>query len=346
MLGFDALGGLAIGQAAQATTTTAVIVAQLAGFSLAGQDAQFQPNNSSLLAAPAAFVLSGKNTIFASTSFPQSNDACIRIAGTGLLRVYGIGYYGGGNGLFLLDQTTGQWRLVPVHGAGQFIDSTSCMIDGVPNQAMAPSTRYYVYAKKTSSASPFVEIDHSTAIPQPGDPLGATIVSGYMFKNDGTRNQRLIGAVETDPSGIIWNAGTRGVYFSGVASYYFRQALNYHVKPSGGHGSTSWQEINSNIYVGAFHWGDGAEASMTWAGSVQSNTAGAVVELGVSINGENPPYDSVSVTCHVANKPEPFTVEVTCGDLPDMLAYYEFWMKNSSGNGTVVKSTAALHLTQ
>lgn len=284
---------------------------------------------------------------YSAVAFPPSNDCAVRAASTAMPREYGVAYMQGhGNGLWLFNTATAQWEFAQFSGNGlPFIDTTNCTIDGVANQAMAPSTRYYTYGRRSKESPGWVEFDHSELTPVPGDPFGIGPVTGYLFKNDGTRNQRLVGAVETDPDGVIWRAGARGVYHDGIASYFHRQELNLHIKPSGGHGSNSWQEIDASQYLAAFHWGDGSEPACTLAGSVSSDTNGAIVSVGVSINGENPPWDYVDVTCAMAGHPYPFTVAVTCGDRPDGLVYYEIWMRNSAGNGQINPgATFTLHV--
>lgn len=288
---------------------------------------------------------------YSDVAFPQSNDCAVRVASNATAREYGVSYMQGhGNGLWLFNTATAQWEFVKFRGDGlPYIDTTDCTIDGVANQAMAPATRYYIYGRRSREGPGWVEIDHSVTPPQPGDPFGVGPVTGYSFKSDGTRNQRLLGAVETDPEGVIWRAGTRGVYHDGIGSYFHPQTLNLHIKPTGGHGSTEWQEIDAAQYLAAFQWGDGAgdgrEPAVTLTGSVSSDTDGAIVSVGVSMNGENPPFDFVDVTCATAGNPYPFAITVICGNLPDGLVYYEIWMKNSVGNGQINPgATFTLHV--
>ena len=91
----------------------------------------------------------------------------------------------------------------------------------------------------------------STTAPTTGDPLGATNVTGWHMKNDGTRNKRLVGVAQSDAAGVFWRAGARGVYMSGISSYYQKQRLNYHLHVTGGNSQTVYTEINSNQYLQA-----------------------------------------------------------------------------------------------
>jgi|SRR5882672_978353 len=273
-------------------------------------------------------------------------DASVRLASNATAKQYGVFYQGGGNGLWVYSPTRSQWEFTPINGADQVVDTTSCRINGANGQAMAASTRYFSYAVEATVAGGFVNIDHSTTSPVSGDPLGATVVSGYMFKNDGTRNERLIGAIDTDSLARIWLAGARGVFFSGIASYYQRQRLNYQIKVSGGNNSVAWQEINASQYITAFLWGDGAEPSCILTGQVSSDTAGATVSIGVSIDNENPPYDFVDVYCGVANTAIPFAVNASSGDYADQNVRFGIFMKNSAGTGVIANGTLTLNLNQ
>lgn len=268
---------------------------------------------------------------------PWSNDASVRIAAGIDGLSYGVVYYGG-NGFLLSDPFTGRFRFARIPGAFLIVDLTNCTVNGVANQARVAGTQYYIYAYFAAAGDVFASYEISTTLPAGGDPLGATVVTGWLFKNDGTRDKRLVGFVKSDAAGVFWRAGARGVFMSGISSYYHRQVLSYHRHVGGGgHGNTAWQEINSDQYLSATMWDDGDEPVITLTGSVQSDTAGAKVHIGVSHNGENPPYDVTpgGVYCPVANEPEQFAITVTGGDFDTNLHTYRIFMKVSAGNGAL-----------
>lgn len=284
-----------------------------------------------------------------SAGYPLGLDNCVRIASPGTPKTYLLVYGGemGGNGMWLWSTLRSRFEFTPVFGAYETIDTTNCSIDGVANQALVAGTRYYVYAGAPASYPGFIAVDHSTTVPTTGgDPLGDPRCPGYDYKNDGTRNWRLIGAVQSDASGVIWRAGTRGVFFSGIASHHQRQRLNYQCKIAGGNSSAAWQEINSTQFITAFLWGDGAEPDCVLTGSVRSDTAGASVFIGISMNNENPPYDFTEVTCDTANVNYGFAVNASSGDFADENVRFGVWMKNSSGAGTITNGTLTLNLNQ
>lgn len=276
-----------------------------------------------------------------SSVYPFNVDASIRVASNGAARQYYVIYSGGGNGLWLYSPVRNRFEFTRINGAGQTVDITNCSRDGTSGHSLLPGALYYIYAHAAETAGGDLRIDHSTVAPSTGDPFGATNVTGWHFKNDGTLNFRLIGALKTNAAGDLWYAGTRGVYFTGFSSYYQRQHLNYHTKISDGNSSTTWSEINSNQYLSAFMWDDGAEPFCTLSGSVQSNTAGATVSVGVCIDGATTPFDYVDVYCASANVPYPFCVTVTCGDQGTDLHTYRVFMKNSSGAGSITGNRSA-----
>jgi hypothetical protein len=283
-----------------------------------------------------------------STGFPVSLDASIRLSSNNTAKQYQVSYYGGGNGLWVYSPSRKQFELTPINGAFQVIDTTSCTINGVANQAMANSTLYYAYAVEASTLGGFVNIDHSTTGPVGGDPAGATVVLGWQFKNDGTRNQRLIGAINTDSSGKIWTAGSHGVNFAGIGSYYQRQRLNYQIQVAAQpFTSASFAEINSTNRITAFLWGDGAEPSCQLSGTVQHSVGGVVVSVGVGIDVAAPVnYDYQDIYCAVASQPYPFCVNVSSGGYANGNHSFGIWGKVPSGTGSVNIGNLTLNLNQ
>lgn len=276
-----------------------------------------------------------ENTVTNGLDWPVSNDAAIRIAAGVDGLSYGVVYYGG-NGLWLYDTFSSTYRMGRITGAFLTVDLTNCTIDGVANQARVAGTHYYIYAYFATAGAANAAYELSTTAPTTGDPLGATTVTGWHFKNDGTRNKRLVGTAMSDAAGVFWRAGARGVYMSGISSYYQRQKLNYHMHVGGGNTtSTTWVELNSNHYLSAMMWDDGAEPFIQLSGSVSNSTNATVVSIGVSIDAETPPYDYVDVYTAVLNQPYPFSVTVTGGDFSTTLHTYRVFMKVSSGTGTL-----------
>lgn len=276
-----------------------------------------------------------ENTVTNGLDWPQSNDAAVRIAAGIDGLSYGV-VYKDGNGLNLYDPFSSTFRPGRVPGNFQVVDLTNCTINGSANQARVNGTHYWVYAYFASAGDVNASYEISTTAAGGGDPLGATNVTGWLFKNDGTRNKRLIGSVKSDAAGVFWRAGARGVFMSGIASYYHRQHLNYHMHVSGGNAATVSTEINSNQYLSALMWDDGAEPFIALSGSVQSTVAGAKVTIGVGIDGENPAYEEIPAYCATANQPVPFTVTVTGGDFSTTIHTYRIYMKNTTGTGTIV----------
>ena len=275
-----------------------------------------------------------ENTATNGLDWPVSNDAAVRIAAGIDGLSYGVVYHGG-NGLNLYDTFSGTFRPGRIPGAFLTVDLTNCTINGVANQARVAGTHYYIYAYFSSAGDVNASYELSTTVPTTGDPLGATNVTGWLMKNDGTRNKRLVGTCKSDAAGVFWRAGARGVYFSGIASYYEPQHLNYHLHVTGGNSQTAYTEINSNQYLSAMMWDDGREPFINLSGSVQSTTAGATVSVGVNIDGESPPYEFVDIYCDVANKPVPFSVTVTGGDFSTDIHTYRVLMKNTAGTGLI-----------
>lgn len=279
--------------------------------------------------------------------YPLSMDACVRIASNATDKQYGISYNGGGQGLWLKSPTRSQFEFTRMSGAGNTIDTTSCMIEGVAAQAMVASTKYFIYAKEAASFGGEVVIDHSTTGPTTGDPFGALDVLGWQFKNDGTINQRLIGFIKPDAAGFVWRAGVRGVYLCNLSSYYQRQVLNYHCKVSGSSTATAWTELNSNLFLSAAMWDDGAEPTLALAGCVACDTAGTTVYVGISIDAENPPFDYQAIYCAVAGASYPFCVVGNVGDQSTDVHVYRCLVKTGAGTTvTVSNATFALGLHQ
>lgn len=290
-----------------------------------------------------------ENTVTNGLDWPVSDDACIRLAAGIDGLSYGVVYYGGGNGLNLYDTFSGTFRPARIPGNFLTVNLTNCTINGVTNQARVAGTQYYIYAYFASAGDVNAAYELSTTVPTAGDPLGATNVTGWHMKNDGTRNKRLVGTAQSDAAGVFWRAGARGVYMSGISSYYQKQHLNYHLHVTGGNSQTVYTEINSNQYLSAMMWDDGDEPFINISGTLQSTNAGAKVWVGISIDGESPPYDETpnGVYCAVANQPYPFSVTVTGGDFSTILHTYRILMKNTAGTGSInVGSNFAMKLEQ
>lgn len=287
-----------------------------------------------------------ENTATNGLDWPVSNDAAIRIAAGVDGLSYGVVYHGG-NGLNLFDTFSNTFRPGRIPGNFLIVDLTNCTINGVANQSRVAGTHYYIYAYFATAGAVNAAYELSTTAPTTGDPLGATNVTGWHMKNDGTRNKRLVGTVKSDAAGVFWRAGARGVFMSGIASYERPQHLNYHLHVSGGNSATAYTEINSNQYLSAMMWDDGREPSINLSGTVQSTNAGARVSIGVNVDGESPPYDFVDVTCPTANSPFPFSVTVTGGDFDTNLHTYRILMKNTAGTGAInVGANFAMKLEQ
>lgn len=282
-------------------------------------------------------------------NFPVSNDACIRIACLGTATEYYIIYHGGGNGLWLYSPIRTRWEFCYINGAGTTVDITNCSIDGIAGQSLTAGTRYYIYAQAPAIAGGFVSVDHSTTGYSLGDPFGQTIVTGYAFKNGTGYNNRLVGIAQPDPSGRIFYAGTRGVMYTGASGYYQKQRIIEQTKPAllgGAFNNNNWAELNSTLYVGGIWWGDGSgEWDVTLTGDVSSDTAGTVVSVGVSQNGETPPYDYVDIACNVATSRYPFAVTVSTEfDTVDAATYFRTFVKTTSGNATLINATLTANM--
>jgi hypothetical protein len=302
---------------------------------------------------------------FTLSNYPPSNDCSVIIASNATPHQFGFGYIHG-NGLWLYSPTRNQSEFTIGSGAGDLVDIRDCVIDDVAHQAIAARTLYHVYAYEAATEGGFMRVQLSTVPPQGGDPLGALKVTGWLYKGGAspTLNQRYIGAVWADiaqpsvldPPGttapVLWRAGTRGVYHSGIASLYHRQRLNYHIKPGGSWTSISWTEINSNQYLAALIFGDGAEPFINLSGYVQSSAAGAVVSVGISkADGagasENPPFDYADIYCAIANQPYPFSVTQTAGDFGDDMHWYRIFGKTTAGSASLgAGSTFSMKLEQ
>lgn len=272
---------------------------------------------------------------FALSNFPFTDDCNIRVAAGVDGHSIGIVYMGESNGLWLRDSFTGKYRKAYVPGAFQVIDLQNCTINGVPNQSVPAAVLHYIYAYINAADDVLMSIEFSTtAFTQGGE---SPVVKGWRFKNDGTFNKRLIGAVKSDVANVFWRANTfsQGVFMSGISSAFKRQVLNYHTKVSGGNAAVVWTEINSAQYLSAFMWDDGNEPFIALAGSVSNNGAGNTTSVGVLIDGATTPDDFVDVYCAIANKTYPFTVIVRGGDFTTDLHTYKVVMKNDAGTGNI-----------
>lgn len=278
------------------------------------------------------------------TSYPQSMDACIRLSSNTISTQYAVSCYGGGNGLWLYSPIRSLFEMTAVSGAGTTIDVNNCSIDGVAGQSLANSTLYYVYAYAPSLAGGFVQIDHSTTPFASGDPFGASTVTGWLYKNVGNLNYRFIGFVQKDANGNVWNAGVQGVYFSGIASYYQRQRLNYQILYNSFGSHTSWTELDSTQYISALVIGDGAEPSGAFSGTLSNDTGSTTSYVGVSINGVTP-YDYVKVSS-AANNFYPFSVNLTLGDFSNQFVTLRVMAKSTSGSVTISNATLTMNLNQ
>jgi hypothetical protein len=278
------------------------------------------------------------NGVFQLVSSSQSsgqamtNEATVRIASNATAKQYQTSYYDG-NGLYLWNAGSIRWEFHRLPGSFGTIDTTNCTINGTTGQALIASTRYYIYAYISAGAIAF---DHSTTVPVSGDPLGSTSVTGYLFKT-GDISRRLVGGVGTDGSQVIWASGgsyPNGVKQSNIGSYYQRQRLNLQIVPSGSAlSNTSWATL-TNAKLSAWLWGDGAEPSCTAMLSIQGNTAGTTVSVGISVDGESPPGSFQAFVVPSNNYGVAVTLNCPSGNLPDGVHTFEIKAMISSGAAT------------
>jgi len=286
------------------------------------------------------------NGVYVMTSTPQSsgqsmsNDASVRVASPSTAATYIVTYFAG-NGLWLYESGSGAWEKHFVPGSFLTIDTANCTINGATGQALAVSTRYFIYAYVAAGV---LAIDHSTTAPAEGDPLGATRVTGYLFKT-GDITRRLIGGVATDSAGVIWSSGGNvpfGVKQSNMASYYHRQRLNLQTNVTGNSASTAWTTVGVvNGLLQGWLWGDGGEPEVTFAGTIGGSLGAAGCFVGISINGEVTPSSWVGYQVTADNYYTPFCIRVPSGNLDHGLATYQVMLKSSDAGNTVILGGAA-----
>lgn len=283
--------------------------------------------NSALNSGSGGFIVTSTSKSF---SQGMSNDAAVRIASPGTAKTYLL-VYNGGNGLWLWNATTARWEWCFVNGAFQTIDTTNTYVNGVPGQALAVSSSYYVYAWTNGNGA--ILVNHALASTVPVTGGSNNDVTGYFFLPS-SQAYREIGAVGTDASGNIWAAGTNGVTYNGIGSYYQRQRITLVMspQPTGSRTNTAWGEISSAQRLNAWWWGDGSEGTAGLSGSIQCSSVGAEVDLGISIDGVNPPLDFQRITCTATSTYFPVNVSVSSANLTEGMHSLQIWAKASAGS--------------